>query len=216
VAWFGAALEAGLAEEGVRIAGVRRPLERLPAGGWERIAAHRSGILDVLAVVNKRSQNFFAESLLKTLGAERCAEGTWQGGIEAVAQFLEEEVGIARGAYRMADGSGMSRGNRFSAAQLVRLLRHMYYHPWGRAFVQSLPFAGEPGLSWERRLAQEPYRDNVYAKTGTLSGVSTLSGYAKGRSGRLYAFSILGNRARSTGDTRAGQDRILRALIDHG
>lgn len=216
VAWFGAALEAGLAEEGVRIAGGRRPLERLPSGGWERIAAHRTSILDTVQVINKRSQNFFAESLLKTLGAERCGEGTWEAGVEEVARFLEEEVGIARGGYRMADGSGMSRGNRFSAAQLVGLLRHMYYHRWGRAFLQSLPYSGEPGLSWERRLAQEPYRENVYAKTGTLTGVSTLSGYAKGRSGRLYAFSILGNRARSTGDARSGQDRILRALIDHG
>jgi D-alanyl-D-alanine carboxypeptidase/D-alanyl-D-alanine-endopeptidase (penicillin-binding protein 4) len=167
-------------------------------------------------VINKRSQNFYAESLLKALGAERCGAGTWEGGLEAVAQFLEGDVGIPRGSYRMADGSGMSRANRFSAAQLVALLRHMYYHRWGRAFLQSLPFSGEPGLSWERRLAQAPYRDNVYAKTGTLTGVSTLSGYAKGRSGRLYAFSILGNRARSTWQARQDQDRILRALIDNG
>ena len=216
VAWFGAALEAALGEEGIEVGGASRPLERLPPGVWERVAAHRSGILDTLQVINKRSQNFYAESLLKALGAERCGAGTWAGGLEAVAQFLEGDVGIPRGSYHMADGSGMSRGNRFSATQLVALLRHMYYHRWGRAFLQSLPYSGEPGLSWERRLAQAPYRDNVYAKTGTLTGVSTLSGYAKGRSGRLYAFSILGNRARSTWQARQDQDRILRALIDNG
>jgi D-alanyl-D-alanine carboxypeptidase len=110
----------------------------------------------------------------------------------------------------------MSRRNRFTAAQLVLLLRHMYYHRWGRAYLQSLPYSGEEGLSWERRLERPPYRNNVYAKTGTLSGVSTLSGYAKGRSGTLYAFSILGNRTRSTWQARDAQDRILRALIDHG
>lgn len=216
VSYFGAALAAALAEEGIPVAGRRRPLERLPAGVWERIAAHRSGILDTVQVINKRSQNFFAESLLKTLGAERCGAGTWAEGIEALAQFLEQEVEIPRGSYRLADGSGMSRGNRFTAAQLVRLLRHMYYHRWGRAFLQSLPYSGEEGLSWERRLAEEPYRDNVYAKTGTLSGVSTLSGYAKGRSGRVYAFSILGNRSRGAWEARQAQDRILRALVDHG
>lgn len=215
-AWFGAALETALSEEGIPVAGDRRPVEDLPAGAWERIAAHRSGLLDVLAVINKRSQNFFAESLLKALGAERCGGGTWERGIEAVAQFLEAEVGVPRGAYQMADGSGMSRRNRFTASQLVRLLRHMYYHRWGRAFLQSLPYSGEEGLSWERRLERPPYRNNVYAKTGTLSGVSTLSGYAKGRSGKLYAFSILGNRTRTTWQTRDAQDRILRALIDHG
>lgn len=216
VGYFGTALETALSEEGIPVAGAPRPLEHLPAGAWERIAVHRSGLLDALAVINKRSQNLFAESLLKTLGAERCGAGTWEAGVEAVKGFLEEEVGIARGAYHMADGSGMSRGNRFTAEQLVRLLRHMYDHRWGRAYLRSLPYSGEEGLSWERRLAREPYRENVYAKTGTLSGVSTLSGYAKGRSGTLYAFSILGNRTRSAWQARDAQDRILRALIDHG
>ncbi len=56
----------------------------------------------------------------------------------------------------------------------------------------------------------------MYAKTGTLSGVSTLSGYAKGRSGTLYAFSILGNDTGAAWRARDAQDRILEALIDHG
>ncbi len=216
VAYFGAALLDALAEEGIRVAGRPRPVDRVPVGAWERVTVHRTNLLTALDVVNKRSQNFYAESVLKTLGAERCGGGTWEQGVEAVAQFLESEVGIERGSYRMADGSGMSRNNRFTPRQLVTLLRHMYYHPWGRAFLQTLPYSGEEGLSWERRLAAEPYRQNVFAKTGTLSGVSTLSGYAKGRSGRLYAFSILGNSTSSAWQAREGQDRILRALIDNG
>lgn len=216
VGYFGAALRAALAEEGIEIAGAARPVERIPPGAWERLASHRTSLLTALDVINKRSQNFYAESVLKTLGAESCGRGTWEAGLDAVAQFLEEQVGIPRSAYRMADGSGMSRGNRFSADQLVRLLRHMYYHRWGRAFLQSLPYSGEEGLSWERRLAGGGYRGNVLAKTGTLSGVSTLSGYAKGRSGTLYAFSILGNGTGATWQARQAQDRILMALIDHG
>ena len=216
VEYFGAALRAALAEEGIEIAGRARPVERVPPGAWERVAVHRTSLLTALDVINKRSQNFYAESVLKALGAERCGRGTWEGGLEAVAEFLETEVGLPRSAYRMADGSGMSRGNRFSADQLVRLLRHMYYHRWGRAFLQSLPYSGEEGLSWERRLAGDGYRGNVFAKTGTLSGVSTLSGYVKGRSGTLYAFSILGNGTGATWQARNAQDAILRALIDHG
>lgn len=216
VGYFGAALLAALAEEGIEVAGRARPVERIPPGAWERVAEHRTSLLTALEVVNKRSQNFYAESVLKTLGAESCDRGTWEAGLDAVAQFLEEEVGIPRGAYRMADGSGLSRGNRFSADQLVRLLRHMYYHRWGRAFLQSLPHSGEDGVSWERRLEGDGYRGNVFAKTGTLSGVSTLSGYAKGRSGRLYAFSILGNGTGATWRARDAQDAILRALIDNG
>jgi D-alanyl-D-alanine carboxypeptidase/D-alanyl-D-alanine-endopeptidase (penicillin-binding protein 4) len=216
VEYFGAALTAAFEEEGIEVAGHSRPVERIPAGAWERVAAHRTNLLTVLQVILERSQNFYAESLLKTLGAERCGGGTWEAGLEAVAQFLDEEVGIPPGAYRMADGSGMSRGNRFSPDQTVRLLRYMYYHPWGRAFLQSLPYSGEEGLAWERRLAGDGYRGNVFAKTGTLTGVSTLSGYVKGRSGTLYAFSILGNGTGSTWRARDAQDRILKAIIDNG
>ena len=99
---------------------------------------------------------------------------------------------------------------------MTKVLEGMYFHDFGRDFVRSLPHSGEPGLSWQRRLAQPPYRGNVLAKTGTLNGVSTLSGYAKGASGRVYAFSILCNQVRSGSDARAAQDRILRALVDRG
>ena len=76
--------------------------------------------------------------------------------------------------------------------------------------------SGEEGLAWQRRLATPPYRGNVFAKTGTLRGVSTLSGYARAVSGKVYAFSILLNQVRSGTDARAAQDRIVRALIDRG
>ena len=68
--------------------------------------------------------------------------------------------------------------------------------------------------SWKKRMAVPPYRGNVLAKTGTLEGVSALSGYAKAVSGKSYAFSILCNR--TSGDARLAQDRIVMALIDHG
>ncbi len=132
-----------------------------------------------------------------------------------LAEYLEG-IGIPRGGYRLADGSGMSRGNRMSPRQLTWLLAGLHRRPPGRDFMRALPHSGEAELRWERRLAEPPYRGNVFAKTGWLEGVSTLSGYAKARSGRLYVFSILMNRATARGPTLAAQDRILRALIDHG
>ncbi len=215
VAYFGAALADALGQEGVELEGRPRAVEHLPAGAWERVASHRTSLLTAIEVANKRSQNFYAESLLKTLGAERCGDGSWQGGLEAVADFLEG-VGIERGSYRMVDGSGMSRANHFSAAQVVRLLRHMYYHRWGGELVHSLPASGEEGASLEKRLTEDPYRGNVFAKTGTLTGVSALSGYARGRSGRFYVFSILANRTHSTWEARKAQDSIVRAIVDNG
>ncbi len=215
LAYFGAALRKGLAEEEVAVTGEMRPVAELPAGPWRQVAVHRSDLLGTVEVVLKRSQNFYAESLLKLLGAERCGDGSWQGGLRVVEEFLAE-VGLAPGSYRLADGSGMSRNNRMSPRQLTRLLTHMLRRPQAREFMLAMPHSGEADLSWERRLAEPPYGGNVFAKTGSLRGVSTLSGYAKARSGRVYAFSILMNGAGERWRAQAAQDRIVRALIDLG
>jgi D-alanyl-D-alanine carboxypeptidase/D-alanyl-D-alanine-endopeptidase (penicillin-binding protein 4) len=92
----------------------------------------------------------------------------------------------------------------------------MFTHPHGREFMRSLAYSGEPGLRWEKRLAEPGYAGNVFAKTGTLTGISTLSGYAKARSGRLYAFSILCNGTRGAWHAQRAQDAIVRALVDQG
>ncbi len=216
VAYFGAALRAGLAEAGVEIAGAVRDVTALPAAGWRLAARHRTDLLTTVEVANKRSQNFYAESLLKVLGAELCGAGSWEAGRRAVADFIANELGIEPAAYSLADGSGMSRNNRFTARQLTDLLAYMFVHRWSQEFLRSLPYSGEPDLRWERRLADAPYRGNVFAKTGGLRGVSTLSGYAKARSGKLYAFSILMNEVRDGGGALRAQDGIVKALIDHG
>jgi serine-type D-Ala-D-Ala carboxypeptidase/endopeptidase (penicillin-binding protein 4) len=215
VQYFGAGLVAALGSEGIAVGGRLRPVEQLPGPVWERVATFRSDLLTALQVTNKRSQNFYAESLLKLLAAERCGVGSWPEGVRAVEEFLAG-VGIPRGSFQMADGSGMSRGNRFTPRQVTLLLRHMYRHSAGAEFARSLPFGGEDVGSWDRRLASPPYRGNVYAKTGTLSGVSALSGYAKALSGQTYAFSIVANRTPGAWAAKQAEDRIVKALIDHG
>jgi len=215
VAYFGAAVRDALSREGVELSGRLVPVERLPGPLWRRVAVHRSDLLEAVRVTNKRSQNFYAESLLKLLAAERCSTGTWANGVREVGDFLSS-IGVPRGGFTMTDGSGMSRGNRFTPRQVTTLLRHMYSHPAGAEFVQSMPYGGEDMGSWKKRLADPPYAGNVYAKTGTLDGVSALSGYARALSGKTYAFSILCNQARSAADARRAQDRIVMALVDNG
>lgn len=217
VTFFGTALREALREEGVEVTGRLVPAARLARSDavWRRVLTHRTDLLTVLEVVNKRSQNFYAESVLKLLGAEQCGDGSWLGGARAVREFLDE-LGLVPGSYQFADGSGMSRNNRFTPEQITQILRAMFGHPWGAEYVRTLPTSGERGLRWARRLADPPYRGNVMAKTGYLSGVSTLSGYAKARSGKIYAFSILMNSIRTDRQAKAAQDRIVRAVIDHG
>jgi len=215
VAYFGEALRAALAQEGIVVEGAAQPQPAMPAGGWEVVYDHRSTLQRAIEVTNKRSQNFFAESLFKLLGAVREQEGSWPGGVRAVGQFLDK-VGIPRGAYTMVDGSGLSRNDRFAPSQITRLLAFMFQHPSGRDFIRSLAYSGEDGLRWEHRLSSPPYRGNVFAKTGTLNGVSSLSGYAKAKSGKVYAFSILCNGTPGAWRAQRTQDSIVRALIDNG
>jgi D-alanyl-D-alanine carboxypeptidase/D-alanyl-D-alanine-endopeptidase (penicillin-binding protein 4) len=213
VTYFGLGVKAALESEGVAFEGRLRPEPRLPGDVWERVAVHRTDLATVVRVTNKRSQNFYAESLAKLLGARRCADGSWEEGVRAISEFAVS-TGIPKGAFSMADGSGMSRENRFAPRHLTTLLRHMFFHPAGLEYAQSLPYGGEDNGSWKRRLAAPPYRGNVFAKTGTLAGVSALSGYAKAVSGKTYAFSILLNRV--GGDAHGAQNRIVMALIDNG
>jgi len=125
VAYFGAALRQALAETGIEVAGGIRTSRQLPVGAWTRVALHRSDLMSALEVVNKRSQNFYAESVLKLLGARTCGQGSWEAGVRSVTEFLTG-VGLAPGSYQLADGSGMSRNNRFSPRQITTLLRRMF------------------------------------------------------------------------------------------
>ncbi len=215
--YFGVALRAALVEEGIPVTGKILATPQLPQDTppWRRVTTHRTDLLTVLGVVNKRSQNFYAESVIKLLGSQFCGSGTWSAGVRAVSEFLSE-VGIEPGSYSLADGSGMSRNNTFTPERLTHLLRHMFFHLWGDEYVATLPYSGERDLSWRKRLASPRYRGKVKAKTGYLSGVSTLSGYANARSGKTYAFSILLNSIRGPSQAKAAQDRIVKALIDHG
>jgi D-alanyl-D-alanine carboxypeptidase/D-alanyl-D-alanine-endopeptidase (penicillin-binding protein 4) len=213
VLYFGLGLRGALAEEGITVDGEIRPVAQLPAAVWERVAVHRSDLVTAITPTNKHSQNFYAETLSKVLGAARCGEGSWSAGTRAIEEFVAS-IGVLPGSVHLVDGSGMSRSNQASPRAITTLLRHMFFHPAATEFAQSLPYSGEDMKSWKRRMAAPPYRGNVFAKTGTLNGVSALSGYAKAVSGKSYAFSIVIERSRI--DAHAAEDRIVMALIDHG
>lgn len=218
VGYFGQALITALRQEGITVKGAIRPVETLHGLTWRSVAVHRTDLLTAIEVTNRESQNLYAESLIKLLGAKTCGRGTWDRGVEAVRGFLTT-AGIEPGTYHLADGSGLARSNRLSARQFTRLLRFMHGHRWSAELLGSLPRGGQPGTSLEKRLTEPEVADRVAAKTGTLNGVSTLSGYVRGRSGRLYAFSALVNFPGQGGPVwraRKLQDAVVRAIIDAG
>ena len=214
-AYFAAAVRGALAEEGIDLLGANRYDHGLPEGAWEEGWLHTSPLTDTLAVTNKRSQNFYAESLAKLLGWKKHGLGSWPNAVEAISTSVAS-LGVDRAGFSIVDGSGMSRSDQATPRALTALLEKMYFHAYGREYLQSLPFSGESDLAWKRRLATAPYKGNVFAKTGTLTGVSTLSGYARASSGKVYAFSILMNQIRGNWAAHAAQDKLVRALVDRG
>jgi D-alanyl-D-alanine carboxypeptidase/D-alanyl-D-alanine-endopeptidase (penicillin-binding protein 4) len=168
------------------------PVRQAPAHEPLVLASHESRPLaDDVRVINKVSQNLHAEILLRLLGREKGAAGTIAAGLEALQMFLSQ-AGVSGDQYAFFDGSGLSRENLVSPHAVVTLLRYASAQPWGTLYHDSLPVAGIDG-SLADRLKNLPPQAHVYAKTGVLTGVKALSGYAVTAKGERVAFSILSN-----------------------
>jgi len=156
------------------------------------LATHESKTLaEDVRVINKVSQNLHAEILLRLLGREKGTAGTVEGGLEVLRGFLNK-AGISSDQVLFYDGSGLSRQNLTTPHAIVQLLYYTSQQPWGASFRDTLPVAGVDGSLAERFLNLN-VQGRVQAKTGSLGGVKTLSGYATTDRGEQVAFSILTN-----------------------
>lgn len=214
--FFGAALKSRLRAAGIELTGgvVERDVQ--PDNAWALVATTESDLMPTMSVSNKHSQSFYAEQIFKTLAYEKTGRGTWENALALERQFFQE-VGLDPTRYDLHDGSGLSASNRVAAADLVRFLRAVQAQPYGVAWRSTLAVSGEAEGSLRGRLLDSLTRGQVEAKTGTLNGVSTLSGYAKAASGKTYVFAILLNGPGVT-ESRAHsyQDRLVRTLIQKG
>jgi len=148
-------------------------------------------LIEDIRVINKVSQNLHAEILLRLLAREKGTAATIDNGLEVVRGFLNR-VGLPSDQYVFYDGSGLSRQNLVTPHAVVTLLEYASKQPWGKAFRDTLPVAGVDG-SLADRLKGTVAQGRVYAKTGSLGGVKTLSGYATTNHGDQIVFSILSN-----------------------
>jgi len=140
----------------------------------------------------KVSQNLYAETLLKAIGAAGNGLGTTEGGRVAVRKRLSD-WGIPADSYVMYDGSGLSRYNYVTAATLTDVLEHLYQNPRDRdPFLSTLPIAGKDGTI-SARLRSTRAEGNALAKTGSIANTRALSGFVKTRDGEMLVFSILAN-----------------------
>ena len=217
IEYFASVTNEAFQRDGIAIKGeiILTPRDERP--DWRAVAQHSTPLNVIVYVINKKSQNTYAEQLVKILGAQEKHEGSWKSGTETVKEWLTGKLGVPENEFSPADGSGMSRDNRASANAFVHLLRYMWKSPYREDFVSSLPYSGDPDAKFGHRLKTAPYARQVYAKTGYIVGVVGLSGYVHGASGKIYAFSFLFNRYH-TGVYAVYhlQDEMLKELIKNG
>jgi D-alanyl-D-alanine carboxypeptidase/D-alanyl-D-alanine-endopeptidase (penicillin-binding protein 4) len=161
---------------------------------------------DLIAATNVSSENFYAEMLAKALGARFGTGGSTAAGL-AVAREQLATLGIHP---TLVDGSGLSRADRTTARELVRLLQRMDGQDTAATWTASLPVAGTTG-TLRRRMRATPAAGRCQAKTGSLIGVSALSGYCTTTGGVRVAFSFVENRV-CTSCAKKIEDRMLSAI----
>lgn len=177
----------------------------------ERVALVRSPTLDrIVNLTDVYSNNYFAEMLIKLLGARFGGAGTTAAGANVVEAFARTYGSTVNA----TDGSGLTRSNRSSPREIVDLLLGMQEDPAGEEFIQDLALTGQEGTVASRMEGTAAY-GRCRTKTGTISGVSNLSGYCFNRSGKVMAFSILMAGVGNLSLAHLNQDRIAAAVAGY-
>jgi D-alanyl-D-alanine carboxypeptidase/D-alanyl-D-alanine-endopeptidase (penicillin-binding protein 4) len=172
---------------------------------------------ELLVPFLKLSNNMHAEVLLKAMGRATSGQGTWAAGLAAASGALAA-LGVDMTVQRQVDGSGLSRQDLLTNHQITTLLLAVRAEPWFPVWYEALPIAGATdrmvGGTLRSRMVGTPAAGNVHAKTGTLTGVSALSGYVTDATGRTLVFSMINNN--SLGGVAALTDAVAVALASYG
>ena len=202
-----------VARLGINLEGVRLTEGALPVQA-RLIGTLSRPITEVLERMMKKSDNFYAESMFYQTAAS--ARKGLARAVDArnISKKLFARLGLGNNPYKVADGSGLSLYNYVSAELLCMLLRHAWRSPAiRRALLPSLPIAGVDG-TLKDRMRKTAAEGNVRAKTGTLTGISSLAGYCTTADGHELAFAIINQGIMSAKSAKAFQDRICRALCE--
>lgn len=159
-------------------------LETSPSGGEPLFVELSPPLSEIVEVINKESNNFYAEQVFRTYGWG----GSFRGGARRTETFLRR-AGIDTQPLSINDGSGLSRKDLLTPWAVMELLAYMHEHPASDSFFASLPRGGERSTTLEYRLSGLP----VWAKTGSLAFVRALSGYLERPDGGRVAFAMFAN-----------------------
>ncbi|MEX0691580.1 MAG: D-alanyl-D-alanine carboxypeptidase/D-alanyl-D-alanine-endopeptidase [Gemmatimonadales bacterium] len=196
--YFALALRAALAERGVAVRG-----PTLSTTDPARYAACRTicpplvrfpsrPVRDWIFPILNTSQNWYAEMVLKHLGAGMRGAGSWRDGLAVERRFLIDSVGIDSTAFDLSDGSGLSTGNLVTPRAFAQLLTYMWRHQNRDAFLAGIPRSGAVG-SLRSRFLGTPMEGRVLGKPGYISHVNTLTGYIERERGGPLVYSVMVN-----------------------
>lgn len=204
-----------LEQNGIQVTGQPKDIDDFlvsQAPITDTLVTHQSAPLSaIIKIMMKRSQNLYAETMVRIQGYELKGIGSFDSGCAVVQETLSK-MGIQPETYIFADGSGLTRYDYVSPRILLTILNYMRYNSDWDLWYDSLPIAGVDG-TLKNRMQDSPGFGNVRAKTGTISNVRGLSGYVTTADDQLLAFSFLVNgHLLSSADTEEVTDHVLDLL----
>lgn len=184
-----------LAESGIAFSETSKILDgKVPETAQLLISKKSMPLQKLLVPFMKLSNNSHAEVLAKEMGKAVYGDGSWKSGLRIMREFLSG-LGLDESRWIFEDASGMSHTNKITASELSKLLYYVRSRPWFPHFFNGLPLAGAHGRlvggTLRRRFKAGAAQKNAIAKTGTLTGISSLSGYARTKDGEWLIFTFL-------------------------
>jgi D-alanyl-D-alanine carboxypeptidase/D-alanyl-D-alanine-endopeptidase (penicillin-binding protein 4) len=204
-----------LQTSGIKIKKGREEVRKAPKRA-RILAVHQSKPLaEIILPLLKYSNNGYAEILTKELGKAVYNKGTWISGTMAIGKAMKI-FGVQTDQLYLRDGSGISQSDLIPPNELTKLLFAVQSYEWFPVYLNALPVSGsksiELGGSLRNRLMQKEAAGRVRAKTGSLTGVSSLSGYVASRSGKKYIFTVVINNF-TVPDIKSIEDKIALSLV---
>jgi D-alanyl-D-alanine carboxypeptidase/D-alanyl-D-alanine-endopeptidase (penicillin-binding protein 4) len=215
--YAGAVFRAELAKLKIGVTG-RTAIRTTPSNLRHVIGRDTSMTLSELLVpFLKLSNNMHAEMLTKTMGRAAGRPGNWKDGLAVTTSYLRS-LDVPMAGVSLTDGSGLTRANRLTPLALASTLQKVQDEDWWPDFYHALPVAGNAkrmvGGTLGSRMRGTKAANNARAKTGSLTGVTALSGYVTGDDGRRYAYSMISNYTGST--PRPVENTFVVALANWG
>lgn len=168
---------------------------------------------DIATYTNQTSNNIYAESIFKYLGYTKYKTGSFETGAYVISDFLKEHSINTKGV-RIVDGSGLSRQNMMTTRFMCNFLAEISKQPYYKDFVKTLPQIGKSGTA-KNMLKNQPVKQEIYIKTGSMNGIKTYAGYIINKKGELISFCFMANNFECSQNTISKKlEQILLMIIE--